>query len=144
MSLIHTIRLRGPWKLMPLFNMRDSQMLPGGKPLGFVGETITQQLPAAWDAVLPSFRGTVRYMRRFGQPTNLAPNERVWLAVDKVAGSAAITVNGEKVSDAFFDVTDLLHERNLLEIDVTQTDPALPAGLVGDVRLEIRRSGFPA
>ena len=119
-------------------------MLPAGEPLGFaehvsaVRETITQQLPAAWDAVLPGVRGTVRYTRRFGRPTNLEAHERVWLVVEDVAGSATIELNGEKVPDTFYDVTDRLRERNLLQIDVTQPDPAQPAGLVGEVRLEIR------
>jgi hypothetical protein len=153
MSDIHTIRLRGPWELTPLSTAHDSQMLPGGEPLGFVGETITQQLPAAWDAVLPGFRGTVRYTRRFGKPTNLEAHERIWLCVEDAAGSVSMMLNGEalkkgpgpfSIAGTFFDVTNLLRERNLLQVEVTQLDRELPAGLVGEVRLEIRRSGFPA
>jgi len=116
-------------------------MLPGGEPLGFAGETITQQLPGAWEAVLPGFRGTVRYTRRFGKPTNLETHERVWLCIDDVAGNVSMSLNGEEVPDTAFDVTDLLRERNLLQIEVTQLDPAQLAGLVGEVRLEIRRPG---
>jgi hypothetical protein len=140
MPPVHSIRLRGPWELRPFVAASSSSaMLPGGDPLGFAGDAITQQLPAGWDAVLPGFRGTVRYMRRFGKPTNLETHERVWLVVGDVAGvAAAIELNGEKVSDTFFDITDLLRERNLLQIDVTQTDPEQPAGLMGEVRLEIR------
>lgn len=129
---------------MPLSSARDSRMLPGGEPLGFAGETITQQLPAAWDAVLPGFRGTVRYTRRFGKPTNLESHERVWLCVDEAAGTISMSLNGEQVSDNFFDVTDLLNERNLLQIEVTQLDSEQPAGLVGEVRLEIHTLGIPA
>jgi hypothetical protein len=138
MSLIHTIRLRGPWELTPLLAETLHEMLPGGEPLGFAAGTITQQLPAAWDTVLPGFRGTVRYTRRFGKPTNLEAHERVWLIVSDVAGVAKLELNGEKVSDTSFDVTDRLQERNLSQIDVTQTDSAQPAGLLGEVRLEIR------
>ncbi len=124
MSLIHTIRLRGPWELTPLRSAAaTSKMLPGGEPLGFELQTITQQLPAAWDDVLPGFRGTVRYSRRFGRPTNLEAHERVWLVVADVAGSPTIRLNGENVSDLSVDVTDRLLERNLLQIEVTQTDP---------------------
>ncbi len=145
MPAIHTIRLRGPWELTPLSRARDSRMLPGGEPLGFAGGTITQQLPAAWDAVLPGFRGTVRYTRRFGKPTNLELEERVWLCVDDAAGSISMSLNGEaliKGSGPFsINVTDLLRERNLLQVEVTQLGPELPAGLVGEVRLEIRRPG---
>lgn len=139
MSLIHTIRLRGPWELTPLSTkFPPSERLPGGEHLGFDARTMTQQLPAAWDAVLPGVRGTVRYTRRFGQPTNLEPHERVWLMIEGAAGSVLIKLNGETVSDNFSEVTDLLRERNLLQIDVTQSDPAQPAGLIGEVRLEIR------
>ena len=143
MSNIHTIRLRGPWDLTPLSNTRETEMLPGDEPLGFAGETITQQLPAAWDAVLPGFRGSVRYTRRFGKPTNLESHERVWLCMDEAAGSVSLQLNGEKVAAPFCDVTDLLGERNLLQIEVTQPDPAQPAGLVGEVRLEIRVGPAP-
>jgi len=145
MSLIHTIRLRGPWELTPLGSAAaNCEMLPGGDPLGFAGETITQQLPAAWDDVLPGFRGTVRYMRRFGRPTNLEAHERVWLVVADVAGSPTIRLNGEHVSDISVDVTDRLLERNLLQIEVTQKDHTQPAGLLGEVRLEIRVGPAPA
>jgi hypothetical protein len=68
----------------------------------------------------------------------LEAHERVWLIVSDVAGVAKLELNGEKVSDTSFDVTDRLQERNLLQIDVTQTDSAQPAGLLGEVRLEIR------
>jgi hypothetical protein len=141
MSPVHTIRLRGPWELTPLVGAAIDRILPGDDPLGFVGETITQQLPGAWDEVLPGFRGTVRYTRRFGKPTNLEPTERVWLCVEGVAGSIAMQLNDETIRDTCFDITDLLRERNLLQIDVTQPHPEQPAGLVGEVRLEIRRPG---
>jgi hypothetical protein len=127
----HQIRLRGPWELSPL----DS----AGKACG---ATQTQQLPAAWDAVLPGFRGTVRYTRRFGKPTNLEAQERVWLVAQDIAGSAAMLLNGEKLPDTQADVTDSLRERNLLQIDVTQMDPAQAAGLSGEIRLEIRATGI--
>ena len=142
MPPLHTIRLRGPWELRPLLSeSQQRDQLPGGEPRGFAADAITQQLPANWDAVLPGFRGTVRYTRRFGKPTNLEAQERVWLVVNDVAGSVTVILNGEKVPDTFFDITDRLRERNLLQIDVTQMDPGQPAGLVGEVRLEIRGSG---
>lgn len=141
MTQVHSIRLRGPWELRPLLSETSSrEEILGGEPLGF-GDCVTQQLPAAWAAVLPGFRGTVRYSRRFGCPTNLEAHERVRLVFEEIAGNAVVRLNGkllgEKVSDTFFDITAHLRERNLLEVDVTQPDPAQPAGLIGEVRLEI-------
>lgn len=112
-------------------------MLLGDNPLGFAGGTITQQLPAAWDDVLPAFRGTVRYTRRFGKPTNIEPRERVWLCLEAAAGRIAVQLNGAPLATPRADVTELLRERNLLLIEVTQLDSTQPAGLVGEVRLEI-------
>ncbi len=137
MPQVHTIRLRGPWELTPLATTQQQEMLPGDEPQGFASESVTQQMPAAWDAVLPDYCGTVRYTRRFGKPTNLEVHERVRLVLDQIAGSAVVLLNGKKVPDTFF-ITELLGERNLLQIDVTQLDPNQPAGLVGEVRLEIR------
>lgn len=145
MAESHTIRLRGPWELTPLVSETPQrEQIPGGEPLGFAVRPVTQHLPAAWEAVCPGFRGTVRYARRFGKPTNLEAHERVWLVVTDVAGSAAIFLNGEKLPAPLFDVTDRLRERNLLQIDVTQNDLEQLAGLVGEVRLEIRGGSEPA
>jgi hypothetical protein len=118
------------------------------------------QLPADWGLTLgPDFRGRVRYTRRFGLPTNLAPDEEVWLVVEGVDYFGAVTLNDTPLGDvtgylgppAEFQVTPLLGERNILTLDVelpvVEAGAAppirpgreqLPGGPIGEVRLEIR------
>ena len=77
----HIIRLRGPWELQALARFVP---LGGGKH-----REETHDLPAAGKVTVPGdwgellgadFVGRARYTRRFNCPTNLGPDERVWLA----------------------------------------------------------------
>ncbi len=102
---MHVIRLRGPWQSSD------------------VGDV-------------------VRWLRAFHKPTGLETGERVWLVVELTGSRAAVRLNGRLLGgvglgDAVgrFDITDLLADRNALEIDVGRELPA--GGLVGQVRLEI-------
>jgi hypothetical protein len=157
---MHVIRLRGPWEYEPLARVwieaggrrRESrESLP---PPGRV------QLPADWGLTLGAeFRGRVRYTRRFGLPTNLEPDEEVWLVVEGVDYFGAVTLNDRSLGDVTsylgppveFNVTPLLGERNILTLDVElpafesgAAPPVrpgrehLPGGPIGEVRLEIR------
>jgi hypothetical protein len=119
-------------------------------------------LPADWGATLgQEFRGRVRYVRRFGLPTNLEPHEQVWLVIDGVDCFGTLSLNGQPLGELVgyqqpkeFDVRRLLADRNLLTLDIelpryegNAAIPAeierpgrehLPGGPIGEVRLEIR------
>jgi hypothetical protein len=156
---MHIIRLRGPWEYKPLAHVsigegdirRESveSLPPGGRI----------QLPADWGATLgATFRGRVRYERRFGLPTNLDRHERVWLVVEGVDYFGAVSLNVTPLGSIIgyncpteFEVTEILSPRNVLTLDVElpqyESDAAtpdrpgrkhLPGGPIGEVRLEIR------
>ncbi len=119
-------------------------------------------MPADWGRTLGAdFRGRVRYVRRFGRPTNLAPGQTVWLVCDGVDLAGSASLNGRPLGEMTgsqaatrFDVTAELAERNELVI-VVELPPldyraeqasrpdrvGLPGGLIGEVRLEIEPSG---
>ena len=86
----------------------------------------------------------------------LAPADRVWLIVEPPRSCGEVRLNGEVLgqvrggaSDRRFDVTQLLSDRNALEIEVEHPERDVqgmplddarrytPGGLVGEVRLEI-------
>jgi hypothetical protein len=154
----HVIRLRGPWDFEPL--ARVSIAADGGRqenannlpPAGRV------HLPADWGLSLGAdFRGRVRYLRRFGLPTNLEPDDCVSLVIEGVDYFGTVLLNGVRLGElsgyavaAPFDVRELLAPRNLLLLDVELPSYAagakaperpgresLPGGPIGEVRLEI-------
>jgi hypothetical protein len=120
----HVIRLRGPWHREPL--VRDGP---------------------------EDSRRPARYSRRFNRPTNLDPEESVWLVLEGVDVEAEIALNGRslgKVGEASdttrFEITAMLEAHNMLSIDiplrladncVSPGNRELPAG---EVRLEISRA----
>jgi hypothetical protein len=135
MSAIHRIRLRGSWTVTALET-------PAGQPLP---ESVSMTCPCSWRAGgWLNFRGRARCARRFGNPTNIDPRERVWLVIDPCEGDITIAMNGVDIgrsaSGSAFerDITDMIAPRNVLQIDVSGTDDN--AGLTGEVRLEIRSS----
>lgn len=144
----HRIRLHGPWEYQVL-----SGTLGGRKPSG------KQKLPSDWADILGAeFQGTVRYRRRFGKPARLDLDESVWLVVDGVSGIGKLTLNARVLGrlqgpEGVFstDITDQLHERNELWLDVTFPSCDAPVqshspaererrsgGPIGEIRLEIR------
>lgn len=155
---MHTIRLRGPWQLEPVFRYvrredggfeRQESGLPAGTRM---------QMPADWSAALGAdFLGRVRYVRTFNAPPGLQPDERVWLVVEPQRSLARVVMVEEMLGEVAadgppqrFDITHRLSPHNRLEIFVDH--PALadldgkehgssgdrePGGLVGEVRLEI-------
>ncbi len=149
--MTHVIRLRGPWELEPVARFGGCGELPAG------GRT---RVPGDWGELLgDDFAGRVRYTRRFNRPTNLEPDERVWLVVAAVDHQARLALNGQPFAElstgaaaARDDITPLLRLHNVLEIEVTlpaetyhdrtaRGDRAgKPGGLVGEVRLEIERA----
>lgn len=88
--------------------------------------------------------GGTRHTRSFNCPTNLAPEQRVWLVIEG-AGVSSVTVNGSSVGQASrlsgfrgqagrlsYEVTSLLAPRNEIVLELTGEQAQL-----GEVRLEI-------
>ncbi|MGD9632063.1 MAG: hypothetical protein AB7G28_25060 [Pirellulales bacterium] len=154
---MHTIRLRGPWQLEPVF--RYVRRHDGGF------ERVERDLPAAtrmhvpgdWNTALGNdFLGRVRYVRTFHAPPGLQFDERVWLVVEPQRSLARVVLVEESLGvvtaagpDGRFDITHRLSPTNKLEIFVDHpaieedcttsgtVELSLPGGLVGEVRLEI-------
>jgi hypothetical protein len=105
-------------------------------------------MPATWQSLFGDAAGTARFRRRFNRPTNLDPDERVFLVFGGLAGWVRVSLNGAELGSlsaghdpAEFDVTPRLAPRNTLDVEVT-FDPAAvagrPGGLWAPVALEIR------
>jgi hypothetical protein len=150
MSLLHVIRLRGPWEFAVLARFAGPDAAP---PKG------RMNMPTDWAATLgEAFRGRVEFRRRFGRPTGLTSAEEIWLVCDGVESWATLSLNGEPLgavegigSSTEFEVTTRLGDRNELVVVVecprikpegtfgecgSQSDRS--GGLTGEVRLEIR------
>jgi hypothetical protein len=156
-TLMHTIRLRGPWEVQAIAQF---VLQPDGtyKPESDTLPPSTRAtMPADWSETLGSdFLGRVRYRRSFNKPTGLESGERVWLVVEPPRSSACIIWKGDLVGFVYpneplgrFDITERIEDHNQLDIFVdhpdleymrsTVGDPKLlpPGGLIGEVRLEI-------
>src|ERR1700676_4009933 len=96
----HVIRLRGPWDYEPLarvFCAADGTRREVTDALPPPGRV---RLPADWGPTLGiDFRGRVRYLRRFGLPTNLDSSQRVWLVVEGVDYFGTATLNGTRLGE---------------------------------------------
>lgn len=153
---MHTIRLRGPWQLEPMF--RYVRRADGGfeRQESGLPEAARMQMPADWGAALGAdFLGRVRYVRTFNAPPGLQPEERVWLVVEPQRSLARVVMVEETLGEVRaegplqrFDITHRLSPHNRLEIfvdhpalscmdDAIGGDDFQPGGLVGEVRLEI-------
>ncbi len=154
---MHTIRLRGPWQLEPVFRYvpREDggyERLADGLPAA-----ARMHVPADWSGAFGGdFLGRVRYVRTFNSPPGLQPDERVWLVVEPQRSEASVMMSEESLGvvkadgpPLRFDITHLLSPQNRLEVFVdhpviaegrtTESGAASlpPGGLVGEVRLEI-------
>jgi hypothetical protein len=126
----HRIRLRGPWEC---------------EPKGLPPRRVN--MPARWaDAGLAGFRGTARFVRRFGYPGKADPEfEHIWLVCDGCTGVSEIRLNNQLLAhtsgEVFaFDVTSLMTVRNQLDVIVDgSTDDA---GVWGEVAMEIRKDAY--
>ena len=70
----------------------------------------------------------------FGRPTNVQPDEAVWLVVAGLPGPAALTLNGRPLGTAqpgvaALDITRLLARRNELHIELEDTQPPPTTGI---------------
>ncbi|HYV38849.1 MAG TPA: hypothetical protein VE988_24410 [Gemmataceae bacterium] len=136
----HRIRLRGPWACEPIFRFTAD------------GQRATDDLRPAYRFTMPGrcqqgFPGGVRFTRRFGYPGRIDETERVWLTLAGMDGMATVSLNNTPLGaldatqgPAEFDITALLRPRNELRVELESHDA--PAGLWGDVALEVRATAF--
>lgn len=153
---MHTIRLRGPWQLEPVFRYVRRADRGFARQESELPAATRMQVPADWGAALGSdFLGRVRYVRTFNAPPGLQPDERVWLVVEPQRSLARVVMVDEMLGEVQaegplqrFDITHRLSSHNRLEIFVDHPAPLdldgvgeggdlEPGGLVGEVRLEI-------
>ena len=124
----YRIRLRGPWDVRP----HGAGAAPGRMA---VPGTLR-------DGGWPGYVGPVSFYRRFGRPSNLGTGDRVRLAFERVTGATEVYLNGEPLGPlagtGAFDVTDQLHARNELRVDITAADDG--CGIDGEVVIEIMAS----
>ncbi len=105
------------------------------------------RLRGPWDHEPPSVGG-VRSTRKFNCPTNLDPDERVWLVCEAFQHPFKVALNDQSLGHvtafraaARYDVTSELRPHNLVAIVVElphdADPPSGPHDLLGEVRLEI-------
>ena len=109
----HSIRLRGPWEYEPLARvLGDERPLPSPARVN---------VPSAWPDA--DFVGRVRLVRRFGAPSNIGDDERVWLRLPPLPEGSVLHLNGKALDVAReLDITDHLRQRNELRIELDIDD----------------------
>ena len=111
------------------------------------------EMPATWQTLLAlaaqgPLPSPARLLRRFGQPTGIAPTDRLHLVIESSAAALQIELNGQLLGSiapsqqtSSFDVSALLSPRNelliLLQIPPRESAPPEAECPIGDVRLEI-------
>lgn len=136
---VHRIRLLGPWE----FSWEGMTNLIGPAITGG-----TTAMPRDWQSLFGPVPGTALMRRRFHCPTNLEPQDRVWLVCSGVRGEGTILLNDSVLVEfaanggvVECDLTDSLKPFNLVSIRLTVTSIGngdLPAGLFEPIALEIR------
>lgn len=163
MAYPHEIRLRGPWEYEPLARLRRTADGETRELSGELPGPGRMELPGHWGAAVgEDFCGRVRFLRRFAQPTQLDPHERVWVVCEGVDAYGSMALNGDELGPiagyavpASFEITDLLDPRNelYLTVELPEVEPggprplrpgreSLPGGPIGVVRLEVRERQF--
>lgn len=139
----HRMHLKGPWQYAPL---RQDAMSSAATDALSPGRVI---MPCTWQRAFGDFRGVVRFLRSFHRPTNLDPDERVFLVCCAVGGEGELQLDDRPVgrlasreTPQEFDITDRLRPDMRLSIDLEFVSPGdtFPGGLWGPVLLEIRRA----
>jgi len=83
---IHRINLKGPWEF-EWTGPPDTENPPTPR-----SGRIT--MPCDWQTLFGEIPGAAIFRRRFHKPTNLGPDERVWLEFQGIGGNAAVALNG--------------------------------------------------
>jgi uncharacterized protein with NRDE domain len=148
----YRILLRGPWQVEPLCR---AERTGGFRADCSTIDSSTRQLPAScvvrlpasWQDLFGTYRGKVRFRRKFHPPSNIGSADRLTLVLDGVGGEGTVFLNGRRLgaiesetSSARFDVTGLLRTNNELQVDlefIGTAQGAAPGGLYGPVVLEI-------
>lgn len=138
---IHRIRLHGPW------DARRCETAGGAAESW--APPLRVRMPASWIELFGAEPGRGEFTRHFQWPTNLEPEERVWLVLDGVGGTGIVRLNGEPLSPSLgssrtaeYDITSCLRSSNVLLVHL-EFDPGMessPGGLYGTVALEVRSS----
>jgi hypothetical protein len=140
----HRIHLRGPWECEPL---RSAEFAESGDPAP--SDAVRVTMPAPWREIHGDRRGRARFRRKFHRPTNLDPDERLFLVFEGVRGRAVVDLDDRRLGEIAggspsveFEVTRLVRPNSELVLDV-EYDPALdeatpPTTLWRTVALEIR------
>jgi hypothetical protein len=125
----HSIRLRSAWRYA-----FDTQ--PWAEEQA--------ALPGAWQSVLELANGRdIRLQRNFNHPTGLESHESVCLVIDQPHGLRVVRLNKRQLtieanpSDASVEITNLLIDRNELDIEIMGADDIQTTPWT-EVRLEIR------
>ncbi|GIW90072.1 MAG: hypothetical protein KatS3mg109_0504 [Pirellulaceae bacterium] len=130
----HVIRLRGPWQYRFVDNHSRA------------GEEGTVRLPEGWAAWLDTSDsrrpagGWVILSRRFGHPTGIEPNDRIYLRIENAPRSAQIRLNGQLLSADTarpIEVSGLLARNNVLELRWRSGEAS---GAAPAIQLEIRHA----
>lgn len=132
---MHRIRLRGPW---------EYGWLEGS---GELAELETVTMPVSWQDLFGTRAGTALFRRRFNSPSNLRVDQPVRIVVSQVGCDIMLRLNGDSVAvspgpegEVLGDVTDLLEDFNVLEVELSCDpggDGTAPVGLWRPVVLEI-------
>ena len=147
MTDFHSIRLHGPWnaEVIECFNSAPGE---------FESEHRIK-IPSDWgDWLGPDFRGRVAFQRTFHLPTNLQPEQPVWLVVEEIDYRGSVFLNDGPIGTLQLgevplrvEIRQQLLESNRLRIEIELAGDhergdraALAGGLIGDVRLEIEES----
>jgi len=160
MPVDHVIRLREPWEMVPLSTWRQTS--PGQWEQVDEREASESGMRSAQESARTGafFFGRVRYVRRFGLPSNLEARQSVWLVIEGPGGPLTLELNGKSLVTVAAveqsgggiveaEVTRQLNERNELAVTLElpapnargrgpATGPPASDGPVGQVRLEIR------
>jgi|GEM_PF-163584 len=144
----YRILLRGPWETEPLSRAEDDGSTAGGTRTGELPAPKTVRLPAAWQELFGSFRGCIRFRRKFHPPSNIGPGDRLAIVFDGIGGAGPVALNGRSLGSiepdaqtVRFDVTGLLRTNNELQVDLEFTGSGIddtPGGLYSPVALEIQ------
>jgi hypothetical protein len=135
---LHRINLKGPW---------DYEWLDGPAAPPSSDGRVT--MPADWESLFGPVAGRAVFRRRFHSPTNLEPDDRVWLVFDGVGGRGTVAVNGEMVGELTssdrpqrFEMIARLEPFNeaVVELCIGPAAETNPGGLYAPVAIEIESS----
>jgi beta-galactosidase/beta-glucuronidase len=135
---MHRIHLNGPW---------EYEWLDGTASEAAATGRVT--MPADWGSLFRTARGRAVFRRCFHCPTNLEPDDRVWLVFDGVGGEGTVAVNGEVVGRLHssggpqrLDIAARLQPFNeaTVELEFDAAGDANPGGLFAPVAIEIESS----